>query len=61
MMLPFSQRDLATFTGASVDSIKKVIRTLKAGRLITTGRQHLVIRDLPTLREIADGTRRAMQ
>ncbi|HEU5470655.1 MAG TPA: Crp/Fnr family transcriptional regulator [Actinophytocola sp.] len=54
--LPISQRDLATFTGASIDSIKKIIRIFKVRQLITTGRQHLVIRDIANLRAIADGT-----
>jgi CRP-like cAMP-binding protein len=60
VVLRFSQQDLATLTGASLDSVKKIIRTLKDGRLIGTGRQTLVIRDVAALEEIADGNRSAL-
>lgn len=60
VVLRFSQQDLATLTGASLDSAKKIIRTLKEGRLIGTGRQTLVIRDVAALGEIADGNRTAL-
>ncbi|MBV9012623.1 MAG: Crp/Fnr family transcriptional regulator [Pseudonocardiales bacterium] len=59
VILRFSQQDLATLTGASLDSVKKIIRTLKDEKLIGTGRQTLVIHDVPTLIEIADGNRTA--
>jgi CRP/FNR family transcriptional regulator, cyclic AMP receptor protein len=60
VVLRVSQQDLATLTGASLDSIKKIIRTLKDGQLIATGRQTLIIRDVVTLVEIADGNRTAL-
>lgn len=55
VLLRFSQQDLAMLTGASLDSVKKIIRALKDGQMIRTGRRELVIRDLPALAEIADG------
>jgi CRP-like cAMP-binding protein len=60
VVLRFSQQDLATLTGASLDSVKKIIRTLKDGKLIGTGRQTLVIHDVAALVEIADGNRTAL-
>lgn len=60
VVLRFSQQDLATLTGASLDSIKKIIRTLKDGKLIGTGRQTLLIHDVAALGEIADGNRTAL-
>jgi CRP/FNR family transcriptional regulator, cyclic AMP receptor protein len=58
--LRFSQQDLATLTGASLDSIKKIIRTLKDEKLIETGRQTLIVHDAAALVEIADGNRTAL-
>jgi CRP/FNR family cyclic AMP-dependent transcriptional regulator len=60
VVLRFSQQDLATLTGASLDSVKKIIRTLKDGKLIGTGRQTLVVHDIAALVEIADGNRTAL-
>lgn len=56
----FSQQDLATLTGASLDSVKKIVRTFKNGQLISTGRQALVIHDVAGLVEIAAGHRTAL-
>ncbi|MBV9144224.1 MAG: Crp/Fnr family transcriptional regulator [Pseudonocardiales bacterium] len=58
--LRVSQQDLATLTGASLDSVKKIIRSLKDGKLIGTGRQTLIIHDVAALMEIADGNRTAL-
>jgi CRP/FNR family cyclic AMP-dependent transcriptional regulator len=60
VVLRFSQQDLATLAGASLDSVKKIIRTLKDGKLIGTGRQTLAIHDVAALVEIADGNRTAL-
>ena len=38
-----------------LDSVKKVIRLLKAAGTIATGRQQITILDLAALRDIADG------
>jgi len=54
--LRLSQQDLAAMIGAKkLDSVKKVIRLLKAAGTIATGRQQITILDLAALRDIADG------
>ena len=54
--LRLSQQDLAAMIGAKkLDSVKKVIRQLKAAGTITTGRQQITILDLTVLRDIANG------
>jgi CRP/FNR family transcriptional regulator, cyclic AMP receptor protein len=51
-----SQQDLASLIGAKkIDSVKKVIRHLKASGIVDTGREVITIRKLADLREIADG------
>jgi CRP/FNR family cyclic AMP-dependent transcriptional regulator len=56
--LRLSQQDLAAMIGAKkLDSVKKVIRQLKAAGTIATGRQQVTILDLPVLRGIATGDR----
>jgi CRP-like cAMP-binding protein len=57
--LRVSQQDLASFAGASLDSVKKIIRTFKRSGIVDTARQLTTIRDLPALRQIADGERTA--
>ncbi|QFU94352.1 Crp/Fnr family transcriptional regulator [Amycolatopsis sp. YIM 10] len=57
--LRFSQQDLANLTGASLDSVKKIVRNFKTAGLVGTGRQILLLRDPAKLREIADGHRTA--
>ncbi|MBN6035961.1 Crp/Fnr family transcriptional regulator [Amycolatopsis sp. 195334CR] len=57
--LRFSQQDLANLTGASLDSVKKIVRNFKTAGLLGTGRQTLLLRDPVKLREIADGHRTA--
>ncbi|HEX6342947.1 Crp/Fnr family transcriptional regulator [Umezawaea sp.] len=59
-LLRFSQQDLATLTGASLDSVKKIIRTFRDERLVDTGRQTLLIRGIGDLAQIADGNRTAL-
>jgi CRP/FNR family cyclic AMP-dependent transcriptional regulator len=58
--LPFSQQDLAALSGASLDSIKKIVRTFREQKMIATGRQVLYILDDRTLTEIANGNRTAI-
>lgn len=56
--LRLSQQDLAAMLGAKkLDSVKKVIRQLKAAGTIATGRQQVTILDLAVLRDIATGDR----
>ncbi|SEP74416.1 cAMP-binding domain of CRP or a regulatory subunit of cAMP-dependent protein kinases [Lentzea xinjiangensis] len=52
-VLRFSQLDLAELAGISTDSVKKVVRALKAKGVISMGRQSIVILDLPALELIA--------
>ncbi|MBV9796274.1 MAG: Crp/Fnr family transcriptional regulator [Actinobacteria bacterium] len=52
------QQDLASLIGAKkLDSVKKVIRLLKAAGIVDTGRQVITILQPAVLREIADGNR----
>jgi CRP/FNR family cyclic AMP-dependent transcriptional regulator len=52
------QQDLASLIGAKkLDSVKKVIRLLKASGIVDTGRQVITILQPVALREIADGNR----
>ena len=56
VVLRLSQHDLATLIGTKkLDSVKKVIRLLKAAGIIDTGRQVITILKLAALREVADG------
>ncbi|MFC4055692.1 Crp/Fnr family transcriptional regulator [Actinomadura syzygii] len=56
VLLRLSQQDLAALIGArKLDSVKKVIRQLKASGIINTGRQTIRILQPAALREIADG------
>jgi CRP/FNR family transcriptional regulator, cyclic AMP receptor protein len=56
VVLRLSQQDLAALIGAKkLDSVKKVIRLLKAASIIDTGRQAITILKPVALREIADG------
>jgi CRP-like cAMP-binding protein len=54
-VLRFSQQDLADIAGISLDSVKQIIRSLKARKVVTTSRQSTTIVDLDTLREISRG------
>ncbi len=56
VILHLSQQDLAALIGAKkLDSVKKVIRLLKAAGIVDTGRQAITVLRLTALREIADG------
>ncbi len=56
VVLRLSQHDLATLIGTKkLDSVKKVIRLLKAAGIVDTGRQVITILKLAALREVADG------
>ncbi|WP_242910799.1 Crp/Fnr family transcriptional regulator [Actinomadura terrae] len=59
IVLRVSQRDLADFAGASLDSVKKIIRTFKSAAIVSAARQRTVVRDLPALGAIAAGERTA--
>ncbi|MEU8124719.1 Crp/Fnr family transcriptional regulator [Spirillospora sp. NPDC049024] len=59
IVLRISQQDLADYAGASLDSVKKIIRTFKSAAIIDAARQKTVILNLPALREIAAGERTA--
>lgn len=59
--IPLSQQDLAALSGASIDSIKKVVRTFKEQKMIATGRQAIYLLNSEALAEIADGNRTAAQ
>ncbi len=51
-----SQQDLASLIGAKkLDSVKKVIRQLRASGIVDTGREVITILKLADLRKIADG------
>jgi CRP/FNR family transcriptional regulator, cyclic AMP receptor protein len=55
-VLRLSQHDLAALIGAKkLDSVKKVVRLLKAQGTIATGRQVITILQPAVLRDIADG------
>jgi CRP/FNR family transcriptional regulator, cyclic AMP receptor protein len=49
--LPITQEELAAWSGASRESVAKVLHELRATGLLLTGRRSLTILDLPRLRE----------
>ena len=51
--LPITQEDLAGWTGASIESTAKALRTLRSLGWITTGRRALEVHDLEALRRRA--------
>ena len=53
--LPLSQEQLAGWCGASRESTVKALASLRALGCITTGRRHVLIRDVETLRRHAGG------
>jgi CRP/FNR family transcriptional regulator, cyclic AMP receptor protein len=59
LLLRGGQQDLAAFTGASLDSVKKIIRIFKDRGIVSTGRQTIIIREIAILRDIANGDRTA--
>ena len=48
--LPLTQDELAAWSGASRESVAKVLHTMRAQGLISTGRRTLTVLDLPGLR-----------
>jgi CRP-like cAMP-binding protein len=50
-----SQQVLAAMAGASLEAIKKAVRSLKQAGLIGTARRRIVVHDLEVVRSIADG------
>jgi CRP/FNR family cyclic AMP-dependent transcriptional regulator len=55
----FPQADLASLTGTSLESVKKIVRLLKESKIIDTGRGSISIHDVDLLKEIAMGNRTA--
>ena len=56
VVLELSQHDLASLIGTKkLDSVKKVIRQLKAAGIVSTSRQVITILDLAAVRSIATG------
>jgi CRP-like cAMP-binding protein len=53
--LPLSQEQLASWCGASREATVKALRSLRSFDCISTGRRHVVIRDLEALHRYADG------
>lgn len=51
--MPFSQEQLASWCGASREAAVKALSALRSLKCISTGRQSLVIHDLPALRSHA--------
>lgn len=51
--LPISQDELAGWIGASREAVSKAMGALRAAGWISTGRLHVVVRDLPALRSRA--------
>lgn len=51
----FSQRELAELAGISIDSVKQVIRSLKARSIVHVGRNSTTIVDLDEVRRISRG------
>ncbi len=54
--LPISQEELASWCGASREATVKALRTLRELGRVTTGRNKLVVHDLPALRRHAGFT-----
>jgi CRP-like cAMP-binding protein len=55
VVLRLSQQDLAALTGASLDSVKKIIRGFKSRDVVGTGRGTMIILNSAALRDIARG------
>jgi CRP/FNR family transcriptional regulator, cyclic AMP receptor protein len=52
--IPLTQQELASLIASSRESIVRSLRSLRARRLVTTGRRRITIRDLDRLRRQAD-------
>ena len=51
--LPLSQEELAAWTGASREAVSKALQTLRALRIVETGRKHITVLDAAALRRRA--------
>jgi len=51
--LPLSQEELAGWTGASREAVSKALQLLRSLRIIETGRRHLTVLDIESLRRRA--------
>lgn len=49
-----TQPELATLCGASEATVQRALRELRAGNLVATGYRRTLVRDLPSLRVLAD-------
>jgi CRP/FNR family cyclic AMP-dependent transcriptional regulator len=56
VVLELSQLDLASWIGASVDSVKKAIGRFKKAGLVSTGRKVTTLLNPAVIRDIANGT-----
>jgi CRP/FNR family transcriptional regulator, cyclic AMP receptor protein len=54
--VPLSRADLAALVGAAEPSLYRAIASLRARGVLVTRNRRQVVRDLPLLKEIADGT-----
>ncbi|HVD81434.1 MAG TPA: helix-turn-helix domain-containing protein [Propionibacteriaceae bacterium] len=53
--IPRTQQELASLIASSPESIVRSLRSLRAHRLVTTGRRRITIRDLDGLLREANG------
>ena len=53
IQLPFSRQDLAAMTGATVETVSRVMSRFSGDGLVTTGRKWVEIRDLEGLERVA--------
>lgn len=53
IQLPFSRQDLAAMTGATVETVSRVMSRFSADRLVRTGRKWVSINDLDGLEAVA--------
>jgi len=52
IQLPFSRQDLAGMTGATIETVSRVMSRFSSEGLVSTGRKWVVINDLAQLKEI---------
>lgn len=53
IVLELDQEELSKISGLSTDTVKKILKILRDGHVIRTGRRKLIIQDLPFLGKIA--------
>lgn len=53
--MPLSRQDLADMTGATVETVSRVMSDLKTRAIVDSGRRWVAIVDRPTLERIAEG------